>query len=66
MDNNFVILVTKKMIQKELLNELYNKGLIDFVNTNNVVKKLDSDIYKLNELQKKDKDAKNIIVNIPL
>ena len=54
------------MIQKELLNELYNKGLIDFVNTNNVVKKLDSDIYKLNELQKKDKDAKNIIVNIPL
>lgn len=54
------------MIQKELLNELCSKGLIDFTNTSNIIKKLDEDINKLKELQEKDKDVKNIIVKIPV
>ena len=60
------ILIAKKMIQKELLNELCNKSLIDFANASNIIKKLDGDINKLKELQKKDKDVKNIIVKIPV
>lgn len=64
MDNNPETLIAKKMIQKELLNELVSKGLIDFVNTSNIIKKLDGDINKLKELQ--DKDVKNIIVKIPV
>ncbi len=64
MDNNPETLIAKKMIQKELLNELVSKGLIDFVNTSNIIKKLDEDINKLKELQ--DKDVKNIIVKIPV
>lgn len=66
MDNNPETLIAKKMIQKELLNELCSKGLIDFANTSNIIKKLDEDINKLKELQEKDKDVKNIIVKIPV
>lgn len=66
MDNNPETLIVKKMIQKELLNELCSKGLIDFVNTSSVIKKLEEDINKLKKLQEKDKDVKNIIVKIPI
>ena len=66
MDNNPETLIAKKLIQKELLNELCSKGLIDFTNTSNIIKKLDEDINKLKELQEKDKDVKNIIVKIPV
>lgn len=64
MDNNPETLIAKKMMQKELLNELCSKGLIDFTNTSSVIKKLDEDINKLKELQ--NKDVKNIIVKIPV
>ena len=64
MDNNPETLIAKKMLQKELLNELCSKGLIDFINASNIIKKLDEDINKLKELQ--DKDVKNIIVKIPV
>ena len=66
MDNNPETLIAKKMIQKKLLNELCGKGLIDFANKSNIVRKIDEDINKLKELQKKDKDLKNIIVKIPV
>ena len=66
MDNNPGALIAKKMIQKELLNELCGKGLIDFINTSNIIKKLDEDINKLKELREKDKNVKNIIVKIPV
>ena len=45
MDNNPSINIAKKEIQKKLLNELCNKGLIDFTNTSNIIKRLDEDIY---------------------
>ena len=64
MDNNPETLIVKKMIQKELLNELVIKGLIDFVNTSNIINELDEDINKLKELQYK--DVKNIIVKISI
>ena len=66
MDNNHGTLIAKKIIQKELLNELCGKGLIDFANKSNIVRKIDEDINKLKEVQKKDKDLKNIIVKIPV
>lgn len=66
MDNSLETLITKKIIQKELLNELCNKGLINFTNTSSVIKKLDEDISKLKKLQENDKDIKNIIVKIPV
>lgn len=66
MDNNPETLIAKKMIQKELLNELVSKGLIDFVNTSNIIKKLDEDISKLKKLQENNKDNENIIVKIPV
>ena len=66
MDNNPENLIAKKLIQKELLNELVSIGLIDFINTSNIIKKLDEDINKLKELREKDKNVKNIIVKIPV
>lgn len=66
MDNNSETLIIKKTIQKELLNELRNKGLIDFINTSNIIKKLDEDISKIKKLQENNRDIKNIIVKIPI
>ena len=66
MDDNLVIPLAKKIIQKELLNELCSNGLIDFTNAINIIKKLDEDIDKLKKSQEKDKDVKNIIVKIPI
>lgn len=66
MDNSLEALITKKIIQKELLNELCSKGLIDFTNTSNIIKKLDEDISKLKKLQENNKNIKNIIVKIPV
>ena len=66
MDNNPGTLIAKKLIQKELLNELCSKGLIDFTNTSNIIKKLDEDISKLKKLQENNKNIKNIIVKIPV
>lgn len=59
-------LIIKKIIQKELLNEMCNKELIDFSNTNNIIKKLNEDIRKLNELPEKDNNLKNIVIKIPI
>ena len=66
MDNSLEALITKKIIQKELLNELCSKGLIDFTNTSNIIKKLDEDISKLKKLQENNKNIKNIIFKIPV
>lgn len=66
MDNNSGIQIVKKIIQKELLNELCCKGVIEFVNASNIIKKLDEDISKLKTLQENNKNMKNIIVKIPI
>lgn len=66
MDNNSGTQIVKKIIQKELLNELCCKGVIDFVNASNIIKKLDEDISKLKMLQENNKNMKNIIVKIPI
>ena len=66
MDNNSGTQIVKKIIQKELLNELCCKGVIDFENASNIIKKLDEDISKLKKLQEKNENMKNIIVKIPV
>ena len=66
MDNNFETQIVKKIIQKELLNELCCKGVIEFVNASNIIKKLDEDISKLKMLQENNKNMKNIIVKISI
>ena len=66
LDNNFETQIVKKIIQKELLNELCCKGVIEFVNASNIIKKLDEDISKLKMLQENNKNMKKIIVKIPI
>lgn len=66
MNNSLETQIIKKMIQKEILNELCSKSLIDFTNTSNIIKKLDEDISKLKKLQENNKNIKNIIVKIPV
>ena len=60
MDNNSRTQIVKKIIQKELLNELCCKGVIEFVNASNIIKKLDEDISKLKTLQENNKNMKKI------
>ena len=64
LDNNSGTQIVKKIIQKELLYELCNKGLIDLINTSNIIKNLDENISKLKKLERKNENMKNIIVKI--
>ena len=64
MNNSLETQIIKKMIQKEILNELCSKNLIDFTNTSNIIRKLDEDVSKLKELQKKNGDLENIMIKI--
>ena len=64
MDNNFETLILKKTLQKGLVNELFQKKLIDFSLCNNIIKKLDADINRLNGLLKNDEKLQNIVLKV--
>ena len=64
MNNNFEALIAKKMIQKELINELEKINLIDFANASIIIKKLEEDINKLKKSN--EKAVKNMVVKIPV
>ncbi|MGM9834566.1 MAG: hypothetical protein ACI31M_02145 [Bacilli bacterium] len=66
MDNNLGTLIVKKKIQKELLNELCSKDVIDFCQCNNIMKKLDEDIIKLEDKLSIKENMINIVVKIPV
>ena len=64
MNNKLDFLIVKKLILKELINEMCNKGVINFVNVSNIIQKLEKDISKMKNLQENNIDMKNIIVKI--
>lgn len=66
MNNDYEIVILKKMIKKELLKELYAKGLFEFSNINNIIKKIDEDIIKIKNMQNEVKDLKNITIKVLL
>lgn len=66
MDNNPSIDIAKKEIQKAIINELCKKGVIDFCQCNNIIKKLDEDIIRLEKKLEIKKDMTNMIVKIPI
>ena len=66
MNNNPSIDIAKKEIQKAIINELCKKGVIDFCQCSNIIKKLDEDIMKLESKYEKKEDMTNMIVNIPI
>ena len=51
MGNNPSIDIAKKEIQKAIINELCKKGVIEFCQCNNIIKKLDEDIPKKEEIK---------------
>lgn len=66
MDNNPSVNISKKEIQKAIINELCKKGVIDFCQYNTIIKKLDEDIIKLKKNFEKKEDMTNMIVKIPI
>ncbi len=66
MDNNPSIEIAKKEIEKAIINELCKKGVIDFCQCNNIMKKLDEDIIKLGDKLNIKEDMTNMIVKIPI
>lgn len=66
MNNNPSIDIAKKEIQKAIINELCKKGVIEFCQYNNIIKKLDEDIIKLDSKFEKNEDMSNMIVKIPI
>lgn len=66
MDNNPSIEIAKKEIEKSIINELCKKGVIDFCQCNNIMKKLDEDIIKLGDKLNIKEDMTNMIVKIPI
>lgn len=66
MDNELNSLIIKKRIQKELLNELCNKGLIDFAKANNIIKQIDKNINYLKKTEGDNFNMKNIEIKIQI
>ncbi len=66
MDNNPSIEIAKKEIEKAIINELCKKGVIDFCQCNNIIKKLDEDIIKLGDKLNIKEDMTKMIVKIPV
>lgn len=66
MNNNPSIDIAKKELQKAIINELCKKGVIDFCQCNNIIKKIDEDIIKLEKKLEIKKDMTNMVVKIPV
>ena len=58
--------IAKKEIEKAIINELCKKGVIDFCQCNNIIKKLDEDIIKLGDKLNIKEDMTKMIVKIPV
>ena len=63
MNNIPSIAIAKKVIQKAIINELCQKDVVDFYQYNNIIKKIDEDILKL-ETKVVKKENSNIVVKI--
>lgn len=66
MNKNPSIDIAKKEMEKAIINELCKKGVIDFSQCNNIIKKLDEDIIKLENKLEKNENMTNMIVKIPI
>ena len=62
-DNNSIIIMKKKM-QRSVVEEMFKKNIINFEVSNQIIKKIDSDILKLSN--DKDEKEKKIIVEVEI
>lgn len=62
-DNNSIIIMKRKM-QKSVVEELFKKNIINFEMSNQIIKKIDSDILKLSNDE--DEKEKKIIVEVEI
>lgn len=66
LDNELNSLIIKKLIQKELINEMCNKGLIDIVKASNIIKQIDKNINYLKKTEVDNPNMKNIVIKIQI
>ncbi len=66
MNNDFSIEIIKKSIEKAIVNEIFKKNIMDLSQLNNITKRLDEDIIKLENKLKAKKDMVNVVVKIPI
>ena len=66
LESNISIEIAKKEVEKAIICELCKKGVIDFCQCNNIIKKLDEDIIKLGDKLNIRENMKNMIVEIPI
>jgi len=58
--------IAKKVLQKAIVNELYKKEVIEFAVYNNIIKKLDEEIKKINKNEESIEDLEQLIIEIPI
>lgn len=66
MNNSFSIEIIKKSIEKVIVNELFKKNIMDLSQLNNITRRLDEDIIKLEDKLKTSEDMVNMVVKIPI
>lgn len=64
MNKNLSIIMAEKEIEKSIINELFEKNIIDFYQCNSIIKKLEEDIIKIK--LNIDNEKTNMIVEIPI
>ena len=63
-NKNLSIIIAEKEIEKSIINELFEKNIIDFYQCNSIIKKLEEDIIKIK--LNIDNEKTNMIVEIPI
>lgn len=66
MNNSFSIEIIKKSIEKVIVNELFKKNIMDLSQLNNITRRLDEDIIKLEDKLKTSEDMVNMVIKIPI
>ena len=66
MNYKYSVEIAKKEIKKEIINELFKKNIIDICQSNNIIKKIDEDIFEYKNKIRNIEGEEKLVVKIPL
>ena len=66
MNYKYSVEIAKKEIEKAIIDELFKKNIIDICQSNNIIKKIDEDIFKYKNKIRNIEGEEKLVVKIPL
>ena len=66
MNYKYSVEIAKKEIKKAIIDELFKKNIIDICQSNNIIKKIDEDIFEYKNKIRNIEGEEKLVVKIPL